>query len=141
MSGRYISVALRDKVVQRAGGRCEYCKSLRSNAIHAFHIDHIIPSGSGGSSDSDNLALSCGGCNSAKGNRMSGTDPVSGIDTPLFHPRKQLWQDHFHWSGDLLEVVGISPIGRATVEQLRLNREGLVNMRRLTLMSGDHPPG
>jgi hypothetical protein len=30
--------------------------------------------------------------------------------------------------------------GRATVEALRLNREGLVNLRRILYAAGEHPP-
>ena len=59
---------------------------------------------------------------------------------PLFHPRRQRWREHFAWTPDGATVVGLSPTGRATVEMLRLNREGLVNLRRVLFAAGAHPP-
>lgn len=50
------------------------------------------------------------------------------------------WQAHFIWSDDYLEIIGISPTGRATVKALNLNRLGVVNLRRLLLLDGLHPP-
>ncbi len=38
------------------------------------------------------------------------------------------------------EIIGISPSGRATVNRLQLNREGLVNLRRVLVDAGLHPP-
>jgi hypothetical protein len=59
---------------------------------------------------------------------------------PLYNPREQRWDEHFSWSEDYLRITGLTPIGRATVEALRLNREGLVNMRRILYAVGEHPP-
>ena len=64
----------------------------------------------------------------------------TGIMVPLFHPRQQRWSQHFLWSQDTTGVVGRTPIGRATVERLRLNREGVVNLRRVLATIGQHPP-
>jgi hypothetical protein len=58
----------------------------------------------------------------------------------LFHPRQQRWRDHFSWNDDATLIVGLSPSGRATVETLQLNREGLVALRRLLYAAGEHPP-
>jgi hypothetical protein len=33
-----------------------------------------------------------------------------------------------------------SPTGRATVEKLQVNREGVVNLRRVPREAGEHPP-
>jgi hypothetical protein len=44
------------------------------------------------------------------------------------------------WSEDALTLVGVSVIGRATIERLRLNRTGVVNLRALLKGSGLHPP-
>jgi hypothetical protein len=38
----------------------------------------------------------------------------------LFHPRRDLWPDHFAWIGP--HIVGLMPTGRATVNVLQLNR-------------------
>ena len=39
-----------------------------------------------------------------------------------------------------LRITGLTPIGRATVETMQLNRDGLVNMRRVLYAIGEHPP-
>lgn len=140
MSGKYISKKIRKAVVERAFARCEYCQSWMKNAIHPFNIDHVIPLDKGGNSTYDNLAYSCGGCNSFKATRIDGIDPVTQSAATLFNPRKDNWTSHFTWSDDYLEVIGLTPTGRATVEALRLNRSGLINMRKLTKIIGDHPP-
>jgi hypothetical protein len=37
-------------------------------------------------------------------------------------------------------VMGTTPTGRATVEELKLNREPVVNLRRVLVDVGLHPP-
>jgi hypothetical protein len=59
---------------------------------------------------------------------------------PLYHPRQQRWQEHFAWNEDFTLIVGITPTGRTTVETLKLNREGLVNLRQVLYAMGEHPP-
>ena len=44
------------------------------------------------------------------------------------------------WSDDFTQVIGKTPCGRATVEALRLNRFGVVNLRRLLRSANLHPP-
>ena len=44
------------------------------------------------------------------------------------------------WSADGLSVEGRTIIGRATLTVLKLNRDGLVNLRRLLVNDGTHPP-
>lgn len=99
-----------------------------------------MPVSAGGATAMDNLALACSGCNGAKASKIQAVDPLSKAKAPLFHPRQHRWQDHFIWSTDSLSVVGITPSGRATVEALRLNRIGVVNLRRIMLPGGLHPP-
>lgn len=41
---------------------------------------------------------------------------------------------------DYTHVPGVTPIGRATVEALQLNREGVVNLRWVLFLVGLHPP-
>ena len=45
-----------------------------------------------------------------------------------------------NWSEDLLCIVGQTPIGRATVEALNLNRPEIINLRKLLISEGEHPP-
>lgn len=37
-------------------------------------------------------------------------------------------------------MIGKTDIGRATIEALFLNREGVVNLRRLLCLANLHPP-
>jgi hypothetical protein len=59
---------------------------------------------------------------------------------PPYNPRQQHWDDHFRWNEDFSLIVGISPVGRATVEILKLNRENLINLRQVLYAMGEHPP-
>jgi hypothetical protein len=46
-------------------------------------------------------------------------DHRTGEIVPLFHPRRDVWEDHFAFRGPLIE--GLTAIGRATVRVLRMN--------------------
>jgi pSer/pThr/pTyr-binding forkhead associated (FHA) protein len=59
---------------------------------------------------------------------------------PLYHPRNQQWSDHFAWNEDFSLIIGLTATGRATVETLQINREGVVNLRRVLYTMGEHPP-
>jgi hypothetical protein len=135
-----LTMDLRAAVIARAHGCCEYCRSQARFATQSFSVEHVIPRNQGGTTTLDNLALSCQGCNNHKYTKTMGRDPVSGQFVPLFHPRRQRWDEHFVWNDDYTVVIGISPTGRAAVEVLRLNREGLVNLRRVLYTIGEHPP-
>ena len=90
--------------------------------------------------DADNLALACQSCNNFKYDATRALDPVTGNLAPLFHPRRDAWADHFCWSLNGLELIGISPAGRATISRLQLNRPGVVRLRRVLGMMQLHPP-
>jgi hypothetical protein len=51
-----------------------------------------------------------------------------------------LWEAHFVWNEDFVTMVGLTPTGRATIERLQLNREGVVNLRRVLRAINQHPP-
>ncbi len=127
-------------VFERAEGCCEYCCSQSLFAIQPFCIEHIRPRSRGGETKLDNLALSCQGCNNHKYTKMDATDPLTGRIAPLFHPRQDKWIDHFAWNEDCSLIIGQTRSGRATVEALRLNRIGLVNLRKALFETGKHPP-
>lgn len=103
-------------------------------------MEHVSPRVRGGQTTPDNLAYACQGCNNCKYDNTEGEDPLSGAIVPLFHPRRQRWRDHFVWTNQFTTIEGITRIGRATVNELRLNRESLINLRRILYISGDHPP-
>ncbi len=108
--------------------------------MQSFCVEHIIPRSQGGRTTLDNLALACQGCNNHKYTKVKGNDSITGDLVPLYHPRQQRWRDHFAWNEDFTLIIGLTPTGRATVEALRLNREGLVNLRRILYTMGEHPP-
>ncbi len=140
MSSEYIPVALKQLVFDRANGLCEYCCSQARFAIDPLVIDHIQPVSRGGKTIAENLALSCQTCNNYKYTKTEALDPVTDRSVSLFHPREMLWEEHFTWNEDVTQSVGITPVGRATIALLRINREGVVNMRRVLAIMGYHPP-
>jgi hypothetical protein len=87
-----------------------------------------------------NLALACQGCNNHKFTRVSGTDPVTLRQASLYNPRLSLWSEHFAWSDDFIELIGITPYGRATIATLRLNRPEITTLRRVLVAARLHPP-
>jgi len=105
-----------------------------------LEIEHIIPRAQGGSDDESNLWLSCSLCNRYKGAQTEGIDSMSGAVAALFNPRTQKWFNHFQWSVDGTYIIGLTQIGRATVEALRLNNEIAVKVRRNWVLAGWHPP-
>src|SRR6516225_1141199 len=119
-----VTNAQRQAVYERARERCEYCRCLDVVSTERFAVDHIVPKVRGGKTQLDNLALCCRGCNEHKGDQIEAVDPQTGRVVALFHPRRQRWRRHFAWSEDLTQVIGLTSTGRATVEALRLNREG-----------------
>jgi len=140
MRKSHISVKLRKMIAERARGCCEYCLSQAYFSIQSFSVEHIIPYIKGGKTEPDNLALSCQGCNNHKHVKTEGTDTISSRIVPLYHPRQQKWDEHFVWNDDCSLIIGLTPTGRATVEILRLNRDGLVNLRQLLYSAKKHPP-
>lgn len=133
------SRAVRRAVRARAAEICEYCRSQERFAAQAFSVEHIIPLEAGGGDAEDNLALACQGCNNHKYTKVAAIDPVTAELVSLFHPRCERWQSHFIWTHDFTMIVGLTPTGRATVDALRLNRSGLVNLRRVLVLAGEHP--
>ncbi len=140
MTKRNVSGRLRRLVKERAHFCCEYCLSQEAYSPDPFSIEHIIPLNAGGQSTEDNLALACQGCNNFKYNKTLGFDRTTLREIPLFHPRRDNWPEHFMWSLDMTKLIGLTPIGRATIEELRLNRENVVNLRRVLALAGKHPP-
>jgi 5-methylcytosine-specific restriction endonuclease McrA len=140
MSEPKLTAKQKEAIARRAGGCCEYCRSQARFSPDPFSIEHIIPRSKGGTDEDDNLALACQGCNNRKYTHIEAHDPVSGNLVSLYHPRHQRWTDHFGWNEDFTLAIGLTPTGRATVERLQLNREGVVNLRRVLRTIGQHPP-
>jgi hypothetical protein len=113
--------------MDRAGGRCEYCQIVG----WPLTVDHLTPVVAWRSNSPpqterdhpDNLAAACFLCNRAKWKITTGYDPLTDSEQPLFNPRVHQWDEHFVWSPDFQEMIGVTPIGRATVKQLDPNRD------------------
>ena len=104
-------------------------------------VDHIIPRHSGGTTTENNLCLSCPNCNKSKGTRQTAVDPLTGEEVPLFNPRQHKWTEHFQWNDTGLIILGLTPMGRATIERLQMNRQNLVeDARPQWIILGIHPP-
>jgi len=128
----------RQRVIDRAGNRCEYCQMPQNCSSLPHELDHIRSQKLHGPSTLDNLCFACAPCNSAKGALASGYDPKSNELVRLFHPREDSWEDHFEWNGPTL--IGKTSIGRATVDVLNINDALRVEHRHLLIQWKRFPP-
>jgi len=133
-----VPVPLRRAVLNRAGGRCEYCGLSQIGQEAQFHVDHIQPLAEAGATALENLALACVSCSLRKGARRKAADPLTGKQAELFHPRTQRWSDHFQWKG--CRIAGRTPTGHATVDALKMNRLLAQAIRSEEALRGRHPP-
>jgi hypothetical protein len=134
------SAAVREGVIIRSGNCCEYCKSQDKYSPNGFTIDHIVPESLGGTDDLENLAYACFLCNRLKSKKLHSIDGLTETHAPIYNPRIESWHEHFAWNEDASIIVGISPTGRGTVAELKLNREKLIEYRKAILPLGTHPP-
>lgn len=122
-----IDAALRRFVRHRADDRCEYCHCHQDDwPFVAFHVEHIVARQHGGTDEEANLCLACHWCNCFKGPNLA--TQVDGKLVPLFHPRTQPWSEHFMVVG--YHIVGLTPVGRGTVELLQMNDDDRIELRR-----------
>lgn len=135
----YISVQVRRRILERDQARCAYCQSPEALMGVTFEVEHILPLSLSGETSSDNLCLSCPTCNRHKANRIVAYDSETDTEIPIFHPRQQLWEDHFTWDEDAATLIGITATGRATIEMLRMNRPVITQLRRYWVVLKLHP--
>lgn len=127
-------------VAERAAHRCEYCHAPEVVFTLRFELDHIVPISLGGLDTLDNLALSCRACNLWKSNATEETDPLTGATTRLFNPRQDVWVEHFTITrAASAHIIGMTPIGRATVERLRMNAAAQCEARYWWIQIGLYP--
>ena len=131
-----MDAATRELVRLRASHRCEYCGlQQRQMAVRIFHIEHIIARKHRGGDEPANLALACDQCNLHKGSNLSGLDPDTGELVRLFHPRLDVWVEHFRFDGP--EIVGLTACGRTTAWVLQMNSEERIELRSLLAELGE----
>lgn len=135
----YVSSGLRAQVRSFFGSLCAYCQTAESLTVAIFEIEHIIPRSQGGATEFKNLCLACPSCNRFKSDRTAGR-LASGLQTRLFHPHQDSWQDHFGWTINGTIIVGLTEVAEATIHLLRMNRPQVVSVRELWVDAGRHPP-
>jgi len=104
-----------------------------------FEVEHVIPTGRGGDDDEANLALACRACNLHKSDHLDRHDAEAGAPARLFNPRRDTWEDHFQVDRESCLIIGLTPIGRATIARLRLNSLAQVTAREHWLRLGLFP--
>ena len=135
---QHIPKSLSDLVHERSNGLCEYCRLPQSSQEATFHIDHIHPQAAGGPTSAENLALACVTCSLRKAARTKVRDAVTGQLVPLFHPRRDLWSDHFRWTRGG-KIAGRTPLGRATAIALAMNRPAIIAIRQTLVKLEEFP--
>jgi len=131
--------ALRQRVYAAFASCCAYCRAAQEHVPEILEIEHIRPRSRGGSDAERNLCLACGHCNRHKAARLTAIDPKTRRRVALFNPRSQQWSEHFRWGAGSIELVGLTPCGRATVAALQLNANLLLKVRAHWLAAGWHP--
>ena len=135
-----LSNSVRQQVRERAVNRCEYCLSHQDYVMGSLQIDHWQPVSRGGDDELENLCLACELCNQHKWAKTEAVDEATGELCLLFNPRSQSWAEHFAWSEDGSEILGLTACGRATVLALSFNNLLAVTVRRNWVKAGWHPP-
>jgi len=106
--------------------------------LNWHEVDHIISIKHDGPTSLENLALFV--CNRYKGTDIAAIDPETGSLSPFFHPRQDVWQDHFSLSDSGL-ITPRSATGRVTVRILQLNKPARVSLRAAFWRQGIIPKG
>lgn len=136
----YVSVDLQRRVRERFASCCAYCRTAEDLTVAIFEFEHIVPRSAGGATVFDNLCLACPTCNRFKSDLQMAPDPVTQHEVPLFHPQQHRWLDHFSWNEDATRIVGVTPLGRATIAALKMNRPQMIRVRQMWVAMSEHPP-
>lgn len=139
MSSSTIPNAIRIVVKERAGLGCEYCRVPDLAGFFSHEVDHIVATKHGGRTEITNLAYACWRCNRHKGTDLASLDPETDEISLLFHPRLQVWSEHFRLDGAY--IIGLTAIGRATLALLQINRADRVEERQRLQARGIYPLG
>ena len=129
---------MRRRVRIRAGDRCEYCHLKQEHEPdRSFHVEHIIATSHRGGDEPDNLALACKLCNLLKGPNLTSIDPDTEKLERLFHPRREVWSDHFRLEGAV--IIGITAVRRTTAWLMEMNNDDRVELRATLIELGEWP--
>jgi len=133
----YVSAEIRLAVIERAGNICEYCLIAEEDSYYRHQIEHIISLKHGGSSEMENLALSCVFCNRNKGSDIASVITGSSSLTRFYNPRTDAWAEHFRLDGAI--ISGLSDIGEATLRILQMNAGDRILEREVLRKAGQYP--
>lgn len=140
MTRRRIPRSLRQRVIAESRNQCAYCHTLTTITGARLVIDHIIPEAANGQTIWENPCVACHSCNEFKGAQVEAQDPLTNVRVPLFYPCRQPWHEHFCWSEDGSHIIGLTPIGRATVVALNMNHPQTSHQRCNTVSApADRP--
>ena len=124
------------EVALRAGFKCEYCLLPEEITFYSFHIDHIRSIKHGGLTLVDNLAYCCPDCNYFKGSDI-GSFASSDEITRFFNPRKDKWEEHFHFSDGM--ILSKTTIAEVTAAIFRFNELDRLVFRRQLNQQNQYP--
>jgi len=133
----YVPAELRRRVIERAGGCCEYCRIRIEDRLLPLEVDHIIAEKHGGATTSDNLCVACFRCNGFKGSDIASADPETGAATFLYNPRQHNWEQHFQLNDAVIDPLTAE--GRVTVRLLRFNMAIHIAQRIALINEGLYP--
>jgi len=108
---------------------CAYCTIAETEATAiGFEIDHHQPKTAGGTDVYENLMWSCKHGNELKLDLWP-PDEARAKGLRFFRPDQDQADDHFELSGE--EIIPKTSVGEFTKEILDLNRQTLLDLRRL----------
>ncbi len=117
-----MDVATQRTVRNRARNQCEYCQLPQTaTPFLTFHVEHIQAKQHVSEDSLDNLALAFPDCNRFKGPNLTSLSSITRKIIRLFHPRNDQWSEHFEYESSVL--VGLRPIGEATIDLLQINSD------------------
>lgn len=136
----YLPVPLRRQLEEADDHACVYCQTTQANSGQLMTVEHIQPESKGGKTEFTNLCFACRQCNEYKGSVTELEDPLTRKLTPLFHPRRQIWAEHFAWDVSSTRLMGLTAVGRVTIIALKMNQPVIIESRRRWVSAGWHPP-
>ena len=116
---------------------CAYCRTAEVLTVAIFEFEHILPRSAAGATVFEKLCFCCPTCNRFKADRTTAIDPDTQNEVALFHPHREMWQEHFAWNEDATELIGLSATGRATISALKMNRRQIVRVRKMWVAMGN----
>jgi hypothetical protein len=76
--------------------------------------------------------------NTFEGPNIAGVDQETREVVRLFHPRQDIWEEHFAWDGSRL--LGRTSVGQVTIAVLAINSPYRLAVRQALIAEGVFPP-